>query len=90
MYFRKVFILALNTVHLVLCLFVHVSSSAVFCHESRAKLYFLKKILFIYLCIYVFIYLFRLGEEGRKRGRETLMWERDIAWLSLVHALTGV
>ena len=47
-----------------------------------------------YLCpIYLFIYLFiifrREGKEGRKRVRETSMWERNINWLLPIHTPTG-
>ena len=37
------------------------------------------KILFIYLFMY----------RVRREGRETSMWERNIDWLALVHALIG-
>ena len=36
-----------------------------------------------------FIYFQREGKGGRQRGRETLMWDRVIEWLSLVCTLTG-
>ena len=43
--------------------------------------------------IYVFkkfyLFIFREGKGGRKRGRETSMWERNIDWLSLTCAPTG-
>ena len=41
-----------------------------------------KKILFIYLFL-------EIGKERGKRGRETLMWERNIHWLPFGWALTG-
>ena len=41
------------------------------------KISFLKKILFIYF--------YREGKGRRKRGRETLMWEKHIDWLPLTH-----
>ena len=37
-----------------------------------------------------FIHLFLdMGKGGRKRGRETLMWERNIDWLSLISPKLG-
>ena len=42
-------------------------------------------------CYFFFLprfYLFLERGEGRKRGRETLMWERNVNQLPLVHALT--
>ena len=59
---------------------------------------FLKKYLFwswvstvcMYVCIYYLKILFiqREGKVGRKRGRETPMWERNMDWL--LHCLPPV
>ena len=38
----------------------------------------------------IFIYSERERKGGKKRGRETLMCERNIDWLPLTHPLTGV
>ena len=48
-----------------------------------------ERVILFYLILKIFIYLILERGEGRKRGRETLMWERNISWLSIVHALTG-
>ena len=44
---------------------------------------------FLYLKKYFVCQFLERGKGGRKRGRETWMWERNIHWLPLAHALTG-
>ena len=59
---------------LLLCL---IQDLTVFCFDL---------ILFwIFYNFYLFIYL-RKGKGGRKRERETLIWERNIDWLPRIHA----
>ena len=41
-----------------------------------------------WIVIFSFYLFQRKGKGGRKKGREALMWERNIDWLPLVHALT--
>ena len=43
-----------------------------------------EKILFIFN-----LFIFRDGKAGRKRGRETLMYKRNIHWLPLTHPHLG-